>query len=46
MEGETCSDVTYLGGLFPVVSLEKEETVLVNLGQFQFEWSCEGICEA
>ena len=35
-----CSDVTYLGGLFPVVSLEKEETVLVNLGQFQFEWGC------
>lgn len=36
-----CSDVTYLGGLFPVVSLEKEETVLVNLGQFQFEWARE-----
>ncbi|KAK8824904.1 hypothetical protein WA538_005570 [Blastocystis sp. DL] len=36
--GVAFTDVTYLGGLFPVVSLEKEETVLVNLGQFQFEY--------
>lgn len=31
------SNVSGLGGLFPVISLEKEEAVLVNLGQFQFE---------
>ena len=30
-------NVNSLGGLFPVISLEKEEAVLVNLGQFHFE---------
>lgn len=30
-------NVNVLGGMFPVISLEKEEAVLVNLGQFQFE---------
>lgn len=29
--------VMAIGGLFPVISLEKEEAVLVNLGQFPFE---------
>ena len=28
-----------IGGLFPVISLEKEEAVLVNLGQFRFEYA-------
>ena len=30
--------VSAIGGLFPVISLEKEEAALVNLGQFQFEY--------
>ena len=30
-------NVSCLGGLFPVISLEKEEAVLLNLGQFPFE---------
>lgn len=28
-----------IGGVFPVISLEKEEAVLVNLGQFRFEYA-------
>lgn len=37
-----CRNVTALGGLFPALSLEKEESVLVNLGQFQFEYPPTG----
>ena len=29
--------VMAIGGMFPVISLEKDEAVLVNLGQFPFE---------
>lgn len=28
-----------IGGVLPVISLEKEEAVLVNLGQFRFEYA-------
>ena len=35
--GVAFTGVMAIGGLFPVVSLEKEEAVLVNLGQFPFE---------
>ena len=31
-----------LGGVFPALSLEKGESVLVNLGQFQFEYPPSG----
>lgn len=35
-------NVSALGGVFPALSLEKGESVLVNLGQFQFEYPPSG----
>lgn len=38
-EGMRNRGVYAIGGVFPVISLEKEEAVLVNLGQFRFEYA-------